>query len=274
MPVALLFVEGKLDAELLGAVLQGSPVVKVGGSKGDLPHQVRRAREDRIVAACLRDRDFEYSPTPAGGDSGPPPIHHSGEIAGWRWHRHEIENYLLDPAIVSACFGWPTTAYEEALVEAAQRIRHYQAARWALASLQRTLPPAIPRRHEECGKREFALPTALDEPSQRTWVLENAGAFRQQLLAVLDEAAVESLLTEQSRRLADPAIATAAGALEWCSGKDLLAALGPWLVEVQKADPQRMRRRLRDWVRDHPDQALERLPEWRGLVTALRTFPS
>jgi hypothetical protein len=45
VPIAKLFIEGKLEAEVLNPILQGSPVLQRGGSKNSLP-----AAEGALVA--------------------------------------------------------------------------------------------------------------------------------------------------------------------------------------------------------------------------------
>ncbi len=105
MPVNLLIVEGNLDNEILTMVFAGEPAVKTGGSKNGLAPQARYEREkNRVKVAYLRDRDFDHEPSPdyhtitidrQDGDT----------VLGWRWARHEIENYLLDPAIVERVIG-------------------------------------------------------------------------------------------------------------------------------------------------------------------------
>ena len=57
---------------------------------------------------------------------------------GWHWCRHEIENYLLEPALVAAaCSPRITEAtYLEQLRGAALRIRYYEAARWAVGLVE------------------------------------------------------------------------------------------------------------------------------------------
>jgi hypothetical protein len=58
--------------------------------------------------------------------------------------------------------------------------------------------------------------------------------------------------------------------LIWFSGKDLLAGMSDWLRSRNFANPGEFRTFLRDWIIDHPERTLELLPEWRGLLDALR----
>jgi hypothetical protein len=66
-------------------------------------------------------------------------------------------------------------------------------------------------------------------------------------------------------------LSAAEPALLWCSGKDLLAAMEPWLHTRGQANAGAFRGRLRDWVRAHPSEVLKALPELAGLVAALRS---
>ncbi|MEQ9001376.1 MAG: hypothetical protein RID53_33360 [Coleofasciculus sp. B1-GNL1-01] len=55
---------------------------------------------------------------------------------GWSWARKEIENYLIDPAVVQRSLGKKAPSrdeYQNALDEAAETISAYSAARTALA---------------------------------------------------------------------------------------------------------------------------------------------
>ena len=34
---------------------------------------------------------------------------------GWRWCRHELENYLIEPLLVSEATGWPISEIDDAI---------------------------------------------------------------------------------------------------------------------------------------------------------------
>ena len=107
MPIAKLFVEGKLDSEVLAPVLGGSPTVQQGGNKHALKPRARIEHcENRIAAGYLRDRDFDFDP-PANLSNPTVDYMEGGVPIGWRWCRHEIENYLLEPAIIHAATTIP-----------------------------------------------------------------------------------------------------------------------------------------------------------------------
>jgi hypothetical protein len=140
MPVAKLFVEGRLEIEVLTPILQGSPVPQQGGSKYTLRPRARtERRENKVVAGYLRDRDFDFDPPT---DLSKPTVDsmESGAPLGWRWCRHEIENYLVDPGVVGEAMAWYVNDFEDALRQAAAKIRSYEAARWTIGKVRRVLP--------------------------------------------------------------------------------------------------------------------------------------
>ena len=102
MPIVKLFVEGALEIQVLNQILLGDPVLQQGGSKNALKARAgTERRENQYTAGYLRDRDFDYDP-PA--DLTRPTLDSTfadtGIPLGWRWCRHELENYLIDPAVV------------------------------------------------------------------------------------------------------------------------------------------------------------------------------
>ena len=108
MPIIKLFIEGNLESEVLYPILQGSPVLQQGGSKDSLKPRARAARQEnhQVAAGYLRDRDFDFDPPT---DLSKPTVDcEEGSLPiGWRWCRHEIENYLIEPVLVSEVMSWP-----------------------------------------------------------------------------------------------------------------------------------------------------------------------
>jgi hypothetical protein len=141
MPIAKLFIEGNLESEILNPILQGSPVLQRGGSKNSLRPRARAERkENKVAAGYLRDRDFDYDPPV---DISQPTLDYEddGVPIGWRWCRHEIENYLIEPTIVSEATAWQIKDVEQAILQSARVIRNYEAARWTVGKVRRALPP-------------------------------------------------------------------------------------------------------------------------------------
>jgi hypothetical protein len=58
--------------------------------------------------------------------------------------------------------------------------------------------------------------------------------------------------------------------LLYFSGKDLMLALEPWWLPLGIQGAKDFRRRIRDWMMDHPVNVLEVLPEWQVLLDTLR----
>jgi hypothetical protein len=266
MPIATLFVEGNLDTELLYPILLGSPALKVGGSKNSLKPRVRTERyENRVDAGYLRDRDFDFDPpeellkpTVDSEDNGVP--------VGWRWCRHEIENYLIDPAIVSEAMPWPIADVEEAIRDAARNIRNYEAARWTVGVVRRALPPHYKLETRPNDLNEIALPSALDFAAVNQWASSNIETHRAHIADKTDSSAVQILLTEFVARFDDDFVTDVAKVLLWFSGKDLLAGLADWLISKGIPSPGEFRRTLRDWIIEHPERAIKLLPEWNSLA--------
>lgn len=101
-------------------------------------------------------------------------------------------------------------------------------------------------------------------------MLETLATWEQSLARPTDA----SLREEHGRRASVlSALDSAADVLIWHGGKDLLAALAPEIRGRYRVDPKTFRHRLRDWVRDNPGPALERLPEWSALFAAIAAVP-
>ena len=77
-------------------------------------------------------------------------------------------------------------------------------------------------------------------------------------------------MQKRIKALTEDLFSSPANVLLWCSGKDLLGALEPWLQGQGLSDAGRLRTSMRDWVRTHPDETLACLPEWEALVQMTR----
>jgi hypothetical protein len=270
MPVDLLYVEGNLEVEVLYPILLGAPVLKKGGSKGSLrPRATTERIENHVLAGYLRDRDFDYDP-PA--DLATPTIDHTfaGQPVGWRWCRHETENYLIDPLVVTQATGLSRADYETALTAAAALIQDYQAARWTVGQVRRSLPPLREMPTRPGGLNELELPPDLDEASVRAWAENSIAAFRAPLVAVSDPAAVGLSFRQFQNRFNSAFLAQVNQILVYFSGKDLLAGLKAWLDLNGFHHPNEFRMALRDWAITHPTEMITIHPEWSALPGVLR----
>lgn len=270
MPIARLFVEGSLDVQVLSPILQGNPLLQQGGSKNSLkPRAGTERRENRVAAGYLRDRDFDYDPP---SDLSRPTVDslEAGVPFGWRWCRHEVENYLLDPAVVCEATTWPRADVEEALHRAATKIRDYEAARWTIGIARRALPPHYELKTRPDGLPEIGLPTALDVAAVSAWAQNAIENHRRAISIATEPSAVEASLTTLSARFDDGFVTDVAKVLLGFSGKDLLAALSDWLITKGFANPGAFRALLRDWINGNAQRALVLLPEWDGMIQAMR----
>lgn len=270
MPIAKLFIEGNLESELLTPILQGTPVLQQGGSKNSLRPRAWTDRvENAVAAGYLRDRDFDFDPP---DDLSTPTI--DGDIAGvpfgWRWCRHEIENYLIDPLIVSEAMAWPLVEIDEALRQAALTIRNYEAARWTIGVVRRSLPPHYELNTRPDGLADIGLPPALDSPTVNTWASQRILGHRRGILEVTDPVAIQTSFDRFVTRFDDVFLSDSQNILLWLPGKDLLAAMGEWLATKGIANPGLFRALLRDWIISNPLRSLDLLAEWDALVNVLR----
>jgi hypothetical protein len=222
-----------------------------------------------VNAAYLRDRDFDYDP-PADLLSPTVDAVDGGSPFGWRWCRHEIENYLIEPVVVSEAMGWVIPDVEQALWQAALKIRNYEAARWTVGVVRRALPPhyELPTRPD--GLNELKLPAAIDTAAVCAWASESIERHRGSIDAVTDPACVQASLTTFASRFDDAFVADVRSVLVWFSGKDLLAGMADWLTGKGFANPGEFRASLRDWIIANPVRALALLPEWTRLTEILR----
>jgi len=245
-------------------------VPQQGGSKYSLkPRAGTERRENKVAAGYLRDRDFDFDP-PADLSRPTVDAQDAGVPFGWRWCRHELENYLIDPAIVSEAMAWPTPDIEAALREAAAKIQTYQVARWTIGIVRRALPPHYELRTRPDGLNEIDLPVALDSAVVNAWALNSIANHRAPMEAATDPATVEASLDAFAARFNDAFVADTGKVLVWFSGKDLLAGLADWLVAKGVPNPGEFRASLRDWTIANPVRALELLPEWQGMTELVR----
>jgi hypothetical protein len=127
-----ILVEGKLDVEVLQPLLPISLATVIAvGPKQALPARCRAERAREQAVYYLRDRDFDVEPS---GEPGP--IAGAGGL-GWHWQRHEIENYLLDPAVVANLPGINPDPYGAALLEAGRPTAA------GVAAIRRPYPDAV-----------------------------------------------------------------------------------------------------------------------------------
>jgi len=277
MPVDRLLVEGSLDAEVLGQVLSGNPPIENAScSKDALCPKTRSERHRTDSNVCyLRDRDFDYE---APTDRSAPEVdqvdkQQGNAVLGWHWCRHEMENYLLDPAIVTRVLPVAQGDYESALTAAASQIAAYQASRWAVGTARRALPPhyELRTRPDEAGRHEFFLPNDMSETCSRAWAIDHTTAHRDRIGHCLSADSVSAVFAEKQAFFQEHVARSPAEALVWFSGKDLMLALLSFWQTQGLDGPNAFRRKARDWMYEHPEDTMSAIPEWQILVRILRT---
>lgn len=273
MPVSTLLMEGNLDGAVLNPVLAGNPAIETGCSKGSLGPRCLDQRRNGTPNVCyMRDRDYDYEPPPVLAEPIVDRVS-AGVTLGWRWCRHEIENYLLDPAVVTAATGWDQVAYSAELVVAGRRLRHYQIARWCLGRVKRTVPPVtqLTGRPVEFGG-DFQVPADLTAAATAQWARDVVAGFRVRVSAVIEPAAFDQILLDREVLLTEVLLSTPEAVLTWCSGKDLFTALGAWLQPTHHLDSGNFRIVMRDWIIAHPEETVALLPEWQRLREIVRAY--
>lgn len=265
------FVEGDLDAQILRPFLEGLGLtVRRGGSKNALPHEVRRQKDGAVY---VRDRDFDADP-PTDTDRPVMQRDEAGRPLGWTWARHEIENYLIEPAVFATALGVEADDWAAALRASAAGIRGYQAARWAIGTARRLLPPHYRlQTYPKACKKDFKLPEDLSPHRQSEWVAEHAGAFRARVEPALADRAIRDSFDGWLARFDDALIADIPRILVWFSGKDLMGACRAWFEQRGLGGPEAVRQRVRDVSIERPGLIAEHVPEWVALREAIGTLP-
>jgi len=265
VPVVKLFVEGRLDLEVLNPIFTGSPTLVQGGSKYTLKSRAFTEREEnKVKAGYIRDRDFDFEPPK---DLTSPTV---DSDYGWRWCRHEMENYLLEPTIINQATGWVIADIEDALRQAATSIRSYQAARWTIGQVRRSLPPDYQLKTRPDNLKDIEVPQNLDKLFINDWTKHRINEHRTAINTATDPNTVESSLQRYADYFNETFIADTTQLLVWFSGKDLMAGMGHWLVGRGVANPGVFRAQLRDWIITNPAEALNLLPEWKGMLNLLK----
>lgn len=138
MPVTVLYCEGNpqsIDIRLIRQLLPKECIVRpLGGKTSSFMESIISDRAINSNLAGLVDRDFDCRDSVTEGR----PINYiyQNVQVGWAWERKEIENYLIDPAIVQRALDSkapPQKEYLAALTRAADKIGTYTAARTALS---------------------------------------------------------------------------------------------------------------------------------------------
>lgn len=292
-----------LDGRLLNKLLRGVCPVRPRGSKYYMEMNVRMARSGDVPGTfALLDGDFRYPPSPSSPT--PEPWFGADRVhLGWRWSRKEVENYLLDPAVVERTL--PNVAkhggrYREALARACSAVARYQAARMALSSVRprpNTLtnqwgqahgrssylfPDETERTEEACRTQIQGLMAALvaklrlPKAAQETYEAEATAGAWTPLGEFTSDALMDLALQRYGRliTLCESFAAHQGGGIDVFSGKDLLLAMTSDLQGMKYSSPTIFMEAVIVGIEDSAEEVWTWLPEWTALRDVVRAAGS
>ncbi len=278
MPVNILLCEGRTDALVLNRIVGDviGQVVPCEGKTG-MPSRVmahRQAHAGYLVAG-IRDSDFDFAgQEPHAPQQRPQPWTSTGgaNCYGWRWERVEIENYLIDPAVVQRMpleRRPDAAAYQAALHQARDMLTCYTAARIALV-LARPAPGRMPDSwgHESKLGHCFPCPADCTEDACRRAIDSIATDYQARQLSRKPDELFEAVLPQ----------CQAGGIrfqhyLTFFSGKDLLVAMREALI-AWGFTPTEFRATIIKCMERSTESVWEWLPEWAQLHTNLEHMDS
>jgi hypothetical protein len=280
MPVGTLLCEGVPggpDVVLLSALLGGQTLVLPSMGKYGMRNRVLARREYTPSASIfgLLDGDFcENWQPPKGKPSVWTGKDNTSIIPlGWRWERKEIENYLIDPAVVCPLLGTELPdpeGYKRALEAARDSLANYQAARWAL-SLSR--PDQSQLSNEFPRQFVIQLTASVDSGS-------SVDSYHAQIRSCIKNF--------QDSKLVDPELVIAqfdSSLLQDClpgglrhqhylhafAGKDLLRQIAPTLQHMGFRSGAAFLEKVLTAATQYPGDLAALLPEWTALREIIRT---
>jgi len=278
MPVNLLYCEGgqkSPDIRVLAAILAGVCVLKPGGSKYGLGQGIQFARmtSPGVLIAGLRDRDFDDA-----DDTLPvcAPrqwlVDNNSLRLGWLWERIEIENYLIDPEVVTRALGIRTPnaqSYNAILQESAESIADYTAARMALSRSRMRFNPLQNAWGSQRGISDHRFPDQRAEADCRAAICDILASHE-----ATQTVPVENVLDRFDALL--PAHRPGGGRfahfLTFFSGKDLLLGMQDHLIQLGLGTPGQFRERILKGIEQAQDDVWNWLPEWKQLRIMVQTW--
>lgn len=281
MPVNILYCEGgknSPDVRVLLNILSGVCTVRPAGSKYGLDRQILFIKQEKLlpssVVAALKDRDFDNDQSlPVNS-----PRHWSARDnnqniqIGWSWERKEIENYLIDPEVVSKALGRkapPIDDYRAVLEESAKIIADYTAARIALSlSRQRLLPL------ENCwGNRginkHHLFPDVLLEESCRQGIKNIVSHYEQ--FQLIQEHNVLNYFDQLLATCREEGFRSQ-NFLTFFSGKDLLFGMRDALITFSLGEPSAFLERVVKGIENSTRDVWDWIPEWNQLRQVVQNF--
>ncbi|MBF0551184.1 MAG: hypothetical protein HQK60_11680 [Deltaproteobacteria bacterium] len=269
MPVTLLLCEGgnnSPDVRVLNKLLSGLCEVRPMGGKYGMGERIKARREafKRDVVFGLLDGDFLDQWVVPQNKPGPW-VSSDGIQLGWRWERKEIENYLIDPQVVSRALGHgapPTARYGQALRQASDKIAIYQAARTALSVCRRRFRPLPSAFGPARGREEHPFPDDLTEIGCRQGIRQAVETHQD-----TQTVTVQDVLACFNNYLPDFLVngVRSQHYLHAFAGKDILWAMDEHLRQYEFAGAMAFREKILQGIRQTSEDIADWHPEWRAL---------
>jgi hypothetical protein len=272
--VNLLLCEGQAgspDVRLLRSITRGVASVQIQprGAKYGLGQFIRAYREvaPQTVVAGIRDSDFDRIHQLPAGQLRDWRIENDRVWLGWFWERAEIENYLLDPAIVARAFpaqvidpAWYQTALETAI----RALLDYTAARATLSRSRGRFEPLPNIWGTAAGIRGHMLPLPCSEVDCRIEIERIVAAYGARIqvievLALYDQ----TLDAYRNVYIQEPLLSF--------SGKDIMCAMQEPLREAGFAAPGAFREKMLNMIETSLEDVWTWLPEWNALRSAIQS---
>lgn len=274
MPVDILFCEGgpnSPDIRVLKKLLAGrcGEIRSLGGKYG-MGERILAHREARPASrvAGLIDGDFLEQWTEAG--AVPSKWTNNEHSFGWRWSRKEIENYLLDPVVVSNALGAAANwSYADILETATNRIAIYQAARTALSNCRRRFNQLPAGWGRPRGKDRHQFPDEFSEAACREEIPRVVAEHASEQAATAEEVMDRwvQLLPEFS-----PGGARRRDALSTFAGKDLFLATEDDVVRNGFQSARAFREKILLGIESTGEDIADWLPEWQALRGEIEAY--
>lgn len=275
MPVGMLLCEGLPggpDVTLLSRLCLGLSVqVQPVRGKYGMKNQILMHRDTRGVSQIygIRDRDFDgtWQPPADRPVSWLEEVDHQAVHIGWTWERKEIENYLIDPAVVFPLLGkkiQDQAAYTAGLLAARDALVHYQAARMALSAAR----PSTRRLENEFRKSDVDALIGLSTEEQRISRCRElmqacAHDFRQS--NTLNDDALLSAFEQVYLPQCSPDGLRYQHYLTAFSGKDLLRRMTPVLADQGFKSASVFIATIKQAITEYEGTLTDLLPEWAAL---------
>ncbi len=279
MSVNILYCEGgknSPDIRVLLNILSGVCIVRPAGSKYGLDRQIIFIKQENLlpssIVAALKDRDFDSDESlPLNSPRNWLTRVHSQNIqVGWSWERKEIENYLIDPEVVSRALGSkapPIEDYRAALEESAKNIADYTAARVALSLSRQQLLPLNNCWGNIGGQHPF--PDRLAESDCRTGITNIVRQYEQAQI-IRENDVLNSF--DQLLPMCRVGGVRFQSFLTFFSGKDLLCGMRSALTGWGLGEPFVFRERIVKGIENSTENVSYWISEWQQLRQVVQNF--